>query len=115
MEKLQVWLSNPLTAGPAAVAAGVALVALGSALSSVATGGGGRGSTPAIGRTAAPPMRSTVSGFQNTGNLDPQGTTVIRVNGSKVFFDLNDPIQQQNFSDMFKTAQGNRKIVLQRG
>jgi len=43
MTALQKFLLNPLTAGPAAVAAGIALLALGAALASIAGGGGGGG------------------------------------------------------------------------
>lgn len=99
--------------GFAAIAAGVGLIAAGSLLTAAAratvsrnmggSGGGGRG------------------GYSSPTSLSPnirdvgQPTTIVQVNGSKVFFDLDDPIQQQNFANMFQTTTGNRKIVLQRG
>ncbi len=55
MLKLLPFLSNPFTSGPAAIAAGLALMAAGTVLGAIATGGGGNsgggGAAPSLDRT----------------------------------------------------------------
>lgn len=93
MLKLLPFLSNPFTSGPAAIAAGVALMALGATLGGIAHGSGGSGGggggddfrdrttqitlTPAgMGGTKAP-MGQPGQHFHVIGIDSPQGTTLL--------------------------------------
>lgn len=98
-------MTNPFTAGPALALFGAALVALGAAMGAIAQGRGGAG-----GR-GGPNTRTSLAGLPGIGGI-PQPVTVINVQGSSVFFDLNDPIQSANFASMFQGVHDRRQVII---
>lgn len=116
MEALRPFLMNIFTAGPAAIAAGVALVALGSAFSAVvSSSGGGRAAMSAGG------VRSSGSGFsqqmtdatRSTISMGPAPT--IQAQPSIVYNNTiigpDDPTAQRQLTEMLVKAQ-RRGLVL---
>lgn len=95
MQRLQVWLSNPLTAGPAAVAAGVALVALGGALSGIAQRVGTRGQGQPL-ATMQP---------ANLG-VDEGGSATLIIQGG--LLDMSDPRQKTALARALGQMSGRR-------
>lgn len=109
MAALQKFLLNPLTAGPAAIAAGVALIALGAALASIAGGTGGGGGAGGgsfgsnVGEVSAPAQVTNItvgaSGTQRTAaGLTPQQPVNVTVIGP------NDPAAQRGIVDLLDNA-----------
>ena len=117
MEALRPFLMNIFTAGPAAIAAGVALVALGSAFSSISSGGGGVGR----GTATAGAFREPSYGFSqqmtdatrqtvNMGSattVQPQPT----VNYYNTIIGPDDPSAQRQITELLVKAQ-RRGLVL---
>lgn len=87
MAGIQKALMNVLTSGPAAVIAGVALIALGAGLNAIASGGGGGG-----GRGFSAPRGFSGGGFSESQSLfagQRGASTIINVHGGPVI-DLRD-------------------------
>ena len=89
MASLSPGLSNPLTAGPAALAIGAALVSLGSMLGAIDKGGSGGGGGGGRGGGVSP------NGVNNTFNAlqNMQGLTTINITGG--ILDMSNPVQQK--------------------
>jgi hypothetical protein len=88
MLNLLPFLSNPFTSGPAAIAAGAALVALGSVLGGIATGSkGGKGGSGGSGGLEDKTTRITLTqdglGGRNAPRHDNGGLTVLGVDSPK--------------------------------
>jgi hypothetical protein len=88
MLNLLPFLSNPFTSGPAAIAAGAALVALGSVLGGIATGSkGGKGGSGGSGGLEDKTTRITLTadglGGRNAPKHDTGGLTVLGVDSPK--------------------------------
>lgn len=106
MLKLRLALTNPITSGPAAIAAGIALVALGGVLGGIANGGGSRGVSSVASFGNGSVYSNTQQGI-SAGN----GTPIIVKGG---FLNLSDPIQAKAFADAVQAVTG-RRITVQRG
>lgn len=98
MQRLQAWLVNPLTAGPAAIAAGAALIALGGTLSGIAQRTGSRGQ----GRPLQT-MQASGVGIQDEG----QATLVIHGG----LLDMSDPRQKNALARALGQLSGRRVQV----
>lgn len=107
-------LSNPLTAGPAMFAAGLALVALGATLSAVATrsggggggGGGGYGSyvygpTSTAHTVAVAPYTSAPPGSATTQGMSGANPVVVHA----TIIGKDDPSAQRQIVDLIRRAQ----------
>jgi hypothetical protein len=85
--KLMPFLSNPLTAGPAMIAAGAAMVVLGGVLGGIATGSGKGGSGGSGGGLTDKTTHITLTadglGGRNAPKHDNNGLTVLGVDSPK--------------------------------
>jgi len=104
MEKLKLALLNVFTSGPAAIAAGVALVALGGALSGIATAN-------ASATSFISPSSSVLGGGTLGQNAltTTQGESTIVINGG--LLDMSDPRQASALSNALSELSGRRVTV----
>lgn len=107
MQGLSALLGNPFTAGPAGIAIGLALIALGSALGALASGGGGSGGGGSSSRGAPPsPVSFTGSlgstgtnSAANAGGITPVQPVSVTVIGP------NDPSAQRQILQLISNGQ----------
>lgn len=105
MTTLGAALWNPFTSGPAAIAIGAALIALGGALGAVAHGGGGRGTAQA-GAFREPSRTEDITrykfidrnGTMMTSGLNPKTPINVTIIGP------NDPSAQRMITDLITKA-----------
>lgn len=99
-------LANPFTGAAASIAAGSALIALGSALGSIASGGGGgggAGSGPVQSTLAPVSFAGTLSLGGNAAGVSGQITPLAPVNVTLI--GANDPVAQRGIMELIANAQ----------
>ena len=113
MAKLQAFLMNIFTAGPAAIAAGVALIALGGTLTGIAMGHGGGGGGGG-GGGYSPPMATSTSGYVTVAPYAPapgagattQGMSAVApVQVNATIIGKDDPKAQREIMELVGRAQ----------
>ena len=104
LSALKYLFSNPVTAGAALVATGVALYAF-----SRSFGGGSSGGSYSGGSTLGSSKLTNTQRLQQLSGAQG-GITTIKFEGSKMF-DANDPNKVREFNEFLKTAHKNGQLV----
>ena len=113
MEKLATWMAaHPIFSGPAAIAAGIAMIALGSTLSGIAAGGGGGTGGAAYSAAASIPTSTTQTTTVMPYSYAPptQATTagmspVTPVVNNVTVIGKDDPAVQRQMLELINRAQ----------
>jgi len=113
MEKLAAWmLAHPIFSGPAAIAAGVAMIALGSTLSGLAGGGGGGGGGGAAYSAAIPSLNTSQSvavapytSYPESAATTAGMTAVTPVTVNATIIGKDDPRAQREILELVNRAQ----------